>query len=66
PRLFIEVEEVRVRGKGKVDEKRLGGGVWREEEGEKGRDEGVSKEEGVVKKVWTEVVGSGSMGVDDK
>ncbi|WP_144481912.1 non-ribosomal peptide synthetase [Bacillus pumilus] len=65
PSLFIELEELPLTPNGKVDQKRLPPPVWRQEEAEKPTDQALSKEERVLKKVWTQLLGTPSIGVHD-
>ncbi len=60
----MKVEEVGMRGNGKVDVKGLGGGNM--EGGERGYEGGREEVERVVWGIWEEVVGVREVGIEDE
>ncbi|MCY7732830.1 amino acid adenylation domain-containing protein [Bacillus safensis] len=65
PSLLIELEELPLTANGKVDQKRLPPPEWRQEEVDKPADRALSEEERVLEKVWTQLLGTPSIGVHD-
>ncbi|KPN13027.1 non-ribosomal peptide synthetase [Bacillus australimaris] len=65
PSLLIELEELPLTANGKVDQKRLPPPEWRQEEVDKPAESALSEEERVLEKVWTQLLGTPSIGVHD-